>query len=160
MSTITIVSIKQWKVVVETMSVSGSRRQCNLLQTNRDLSFFPCCLISSPSIMNMSFVFFTAMFTLSHSHRVIHRGINGCVQLRGVKQVVKGSYMIPFQQGLNLWAPDCRLPPPRSTLPSNGTNYPATLVKQGNVHLREKEVKKERKTSGLRWLLFAFSGSH
>lgn len=91
------------------------------------------------------FFFFTAVFTLSHSHRVTHRGINGCVQLSGVKQVVKGSYMIPFQQGLNLWgcSPDCRLPASPLS-PSNGTNYPATWVKQGNIHFR-KERSKERK---------------
>lgn len=45
---------------------------------------------------------FTAVFALSGSRRVARCGINGCVQLCGVKQVVKGSYTILFQQGQNL----------------------------------------------------------
>lgn len=44
---------------------------------------------------------FTALVALSHSHCVIHSGINGCVQVSGVKQVINGSYPIP-QQGPNL----------------------------------------------------------
>lgn len=94
--------------------------------------------------MNTSlFFFFTAVFTLSRWHCVICRGINGCVQLSGVKQVVKGSYMILFQQGLNLWgcSPGCRLP---ACLLSNGTNYTATWVKQGNIHFRETVKSREK----------------
>lgn len=62
--------------------------------------------------------------------------------------------MILFQQGLNLWgcSPDCRLPACLPPLPSNGTNYPAPWVKQGNIHLRKKSRKKDVKKENI-WVI-------
>ena len=105
----------------------------NLLHTNSDLPIFPCRLISSSSNEHESFVF-TAMLTQTHSHRVVHCGRNGCVQLCGVKQVIKTATWYsptrPEPVRLLAWlSPACLpacLPPPS---PSNGTNYPATWVK-------------------------------
>lgn len=102
-------------------------------------------------IMNMSFFFFflpffIAVFTLSHSHRVAHCGINGCVQLSGVKQVVKGSYVILSNKAWTCAAARLTVAClPAAPLPSNGTNYPATWVKQGNIHFKRKLREKERK---------------
>lgn len=131
---------KQWKAVVETASVCGSRKAgvsvIYRTQAGTPLSFhvawFPPLVMNTSFSYLFCFFFKTAAFTLSRSRRVICHGINGRVQLCGVKQVVKRRPhdtppTRPELVRLLAWvSPACL---PASLLSSNGTNYPATLSK-------------------------------
>lgn len=139
---------------------------------NGDPAFLSSSPIFSPSSSFFSF-FFTTVFTPSHSHRVAGCGINGGVQLRGVKQLVKKQLRdtLPTRpEPVEAARPTvaCRStsahrhlqhPPLHLPHPQMEQIIQLLWVKQGYIHFwgERKEVKRWREASGL---LFAFSGSH